>query len=120
MQNLPERRTILRWAFLAFGMFWIVRPDVWGNAVFYWRPVAAFFFASPRNRDLALIPVMLIFGQSGILSLITAWGMQRGKRWSRWTGLFTCLSLLPGFPGFTLLGVVGLLVLLIFPIEFEG
>jgi len=73
MQNLPKRRTILRWAFLAFGMFWIIRPDAWINAVFSWRPLAAFLFANnPRNRDLALIPVFFIFGQSGILSLITA------------------------------------------------
>jgi len=120
MQNLPKRRTILRWAFLAFGMFWIIRPDAWINAVFSWRPLAAFLFANnPRNRDLALIPVFFIFGQSGIFSLITAWGLQRGQRWSRWTGLFACLSLLPGFPWFTLIGVMGLLVLVTYPITFE-
>ena len=120
MQNAPKRRTFFRWAFFALGMFLIIRPDIWLNAVFYWRPLTAFLFAnSPRNRDLALIPVMLIFGQSGVLSLITAWGLERGRRWSRWTGLLACLSLLPGFPWFTLIGVVGLLVLLTFPVEFE-
>jgi len=63
---------------------------------------------------------MLILMQSGVLSLITAWGLHRGLNWARWTGLFTCLSLLPGFPWFTLIGVVGLLVLLTVPIKIEG
>ena len=121
MQKPPESRTILRWAFLVLGMFLIVRPDIPLNVVLSLRSLTAFLFANNRRlQDLALIPAMLILMQSGVLSLITAWGLHRGRRWARWTGLFTCLSLLPGFPWFTLIGVVGLLVLLTVPIKVEG
>jgi hypothetical protein len=54
---------------------------------------------------------------ASLLSLATAWGLYRSRRWSRWTGLLACACLLPGLPWFTIIGVAGFAVLLVNPLR---
>lgn len=54
----------------------------------------------------------LLFLAGGALCLVTSWGMKRGRRWSRASGLCACALLLPGVPLLTLLALVGMYVLL--------
>jgi tetratricopeptide (TPR) repeat protein len=121
MRKLPEYRAALRWAFLAVGIFLIVRPDVPLNEALSIRPLTALLFPDNRRyQDLALIPAFVVLMQAGILSLVTAWGLHRGRKWSKWTARVACLSLLPGFPWFTLIGMTGLLVIVSTPLRLES
>src|SRR5439155_15444439 len=60
---------------------------------------------------LSLIP-------AGLLCLATSWGLKRGYRWSRWTGIVVSGMLLWGFPWLTVLGAIGLYALLKAPEQF--
>src|SRR5450631_3605287 len=102
MQNLPDRRVLIRWMFDAIGFLLIfghnfvihkvLYADFWGRFLFGEKSAGwAFLMAAAY---LYLLPTALI-------CWITASGLKRNKRWSRIVGIITCVVLLLGFPWFT-------------------
>jgi tetratricopeptide (TPR) repeat protein len=116
MRELPDGRVLLRWIFLAFGLFLlfctnfvvhsVLRADAWAKLL---------FADAPRLQTLVIATSYLIIGPCGLLCLATAWGLKRSRRWSRWTGACACTILLAGFPWFTVAGAMGLFVLIARP-----
>jgi tetratricopeptide (TPR) repeat protein len=118
MRELPSLRVILRWAFLALGLFLIIRGDLVLNSALTIRPFVQLLFPdNPRSQNIATAAAMIIIFQAGLLCLATAWGLQRGRGWARWGGILACISLLPGVPWFSLIGVAGIFVMLVSPLR---
>ena len=112
----PE--VVLRWASLGIGLFLVVRPDLILKSAQALTPLAQTLFPnSPWGQVIVVLGATLLPMQGGVLFLITAWGLGKGSRWARWTGLAACLCLLPGLPWFTLLGTVGAVLIFTIPIK---
>jgi len=112
----PE--VVLRWASLGIGLFLVVRPDLILKSAQALTPLAQTLFPnSPWGQVIVVLGATPLPMQGGVLFLITAWGLGKGSRWARWTGLAACLCLLPGLPWFTLLGTVGAVLIFTIPIK---
>jgi hypothetical protein len=116
MRELRDARVILRWAFLVLGVFLVIRFDLVLNSAWHLSPLAKVVFPNdPREQNIFVAVAMFVIMPCALLCLATAWGLERNKRWSHWTGLLACITLLPGAPWFTLIGAIGACVLLINP-----
>jgi tetratricopeptide (TPR) repeat protein len=112
-----NRQAILRWAFFALGLFIVVRPDLLLNSTQAFAPFAQILFPNSRWGQVVLtLAITVLPMQGAVLYLITSWGLARGSRWARWTGLVGCIFLLPGFPWLTLAGLLGAGLILAIPI----
>lgn len=116
MPTISKRPTRLRWMFLAVGLmllfglnlpFRTVSENV-SEMLYPGRPAAQRLFVN-------ICAMVNLLGAT--LSLITAWGIRRQRRWARWCGIATSLILLVLFPLATLAGMIGLQVLISRPLE---
>jgi tetratricopeptide (TPR) repeat protein len=116
MGQPPDRRLLIRWAFLGmgylllFGNNFVVRrlllTDFWGTWLF--GRYSAFYAFLMAAAYFYLIPTSL-------LCFATAWALKRYKVWGRWTGIVACSASLPWFPVMTLLGALGIYFLATLP-----
>ncbi len=114
MPQPSDQRIVLRRIFLVSGWLLLLFPSFVVHSVLGIDTWAA--HAHPGNhRDQALIVLIATLDLlvSSLLCLLTARGLGRSRRWSRWTGVCACAILLFGFPWLTIAGAAGLYVLLV-------
>src|SRR5579864_8666524 len=110
-------QVILRWVFVGVGLFIVLRPDLILNSAQRLAPTLQTLFPnSPKTQAALFIAVMLLPLQGGVLCLISALGLVRGSRWSRWTGFVGCTFLLPSPSWLALIGLGGAVLIAAIPI----
>src|SRR5437016_8863018 len=116
MPTISKRPTLLRWMFLTVGLlllfggnlpFRTVSENV-SEMLYPGRPAAQRLFVN-------ICAMVNLLGAT--LSLITAWGIRRQRRWARWCGIAASLILLVLFPLATPAGMIGLQLLISRPLE---
>src|SRR5437870_10071338 len=118
MKGLIDARVVLRWGYLSLGIFLLVRSDVVLNSALAIRPLLEVLFPfDPRRQNLVLAMALILILPAALLCLASSWGLSRGRKWARWTGVAGCLCLLPGVPWFTLIGLTGAVVTLLIPLK---
>jgi len=115
MRPISKQATLLRWMFLGVGLLLLFG----GNLPF--RTVSEnvseiLYPDSPADQRLFVNIGAMVNLLGATLSLITAWGIRRQRRWARWCGIAASLVLLVLFPLASLAGMAGL-YLLISPLE---
>jgi tetratricopeptide (TPR) repeat protein len=113
MAQASDQRIRLRWIFLISGWLLLLGGGFVVHKVLGIDAWAAHAYPGSHRRQalvvgLASLDLFVI----AVLSLTTARGLNRSRRWSRWTGVCACTMMLPGFPWLTMAGAVGLYVLL--------
>src|ERR1041384_1790956 len=116
--GVPPRQ-LLRWMFLWTGLLLLFAPRYVVKSL----PVSSWAHVLRPGDDkfeqlLPFIVEVLVLFPASQLCLVTSWGLKRGRRWSRWTGILASGMLLPGFPWLTLLGAFGYYALVIAPERF--
>src|SRR2546422_8771615 len=103
MPRLSEPRVVLYWGFLALGLFLIVRDDLVLSSILSDRTFTERLFPNNlRAQNIALAAAVTAAMPAGLLCLATAWGLRRGRKWSRWIGSLACICVLPVPPWLTL------------------
>lgn len=106
-----DRRGLLRWIFLGFGLFLLFGRSLAGGLLAPPGVVAEMLHPGDAYRQTLLRAFLnLTVSTAAILCLITARGLRLGRGWSRATGMCACVLLLPMFPLLTLAGAAGLWV----------
>jgi tetratricopeptide (TPR) repeat protein len=112
MPQPSDRRIHLRWIFLIAGWFLIICDHFVIDSLLGIHQWAAHTYPGHfRHQRLIVLEFDLVLLAMAILCLITAWGLHRSRRWSRWTGICACAGLLPGYPWLTLAGAAGLFLI---------
>jgi tetratricopeptide (TPR) repeat protein len=108
-----DRRILLRWIFFVSGWILLLFPSFVVRSVLGIDTWAAHAYPGNHRQQALLFSVATLdLLVSALLCLVTARGLKRSRRWSRWTGVCACAILLFGFPWMTIAGAAGLYTLL--------
>jgi tetratricopeptide (TPR) repeat protein len=116
---LDEPKKLLRWLFFVSGLALLYFQRLYLRSLGGADLLQSLQQLSPALQVQVMLLVLIVVGACTVLCFVTAWGMKRRRRWSRWTGICASLFLLPGFPLFSIAGGLGLFGILLVDLDLE-
>ena len=116
MPTISKRQTLLRWMFLAVGLLLLFGGNLPFRTVS--ENVSEMLYPDRPDAQRLFLNICATVNLLGAtLSLITAWGIRRQRRWARGCGIAASLVLLVLFPLASLAGMLGLHLSMSQPLE---